>query len=360
MNEHSNTNGSGAQTKGAPRRRTRRLTSLARVFWGFYAWNLHRYRGTEFAPAASRPKVGRGRRRDGSEDDEGLAAAARVNDVGASNARSLASDSLIGAWRVNLGRGPRGCSVAARLMARHIPFRRRDEGPHLQRWCWVLRGRRGECETLDRLLEAACVRQSGALVVRGESGVGKTALLEYLVGRASGCRVARAAGVQSEMELAFAGLHQLCAPMLDRLDRLPGPERDALRTAFGLSDGEAPDCFSVGLAVLGLLSEVAESQPLVCVVDDAQWWDRASTQALAVVARRLLAESVAVVFAMRADSDEDELARLPELIVESLPDGDARALLGQRSKGRSTSGCVIGSWRRRAVTRWPCWNCRAA
>jgi hypothetical protein len=197
----------------------------------------------------------------------------------------------------------------------------------------VLRGRRGECETLDRLLEAVRGRQSGALVVRGESGVGKTALLEYLVGRASGCRVARAAGVQAEMELAFAGLHQLCAPMLDRLDRLPGPQRDALRTAFGLSDGEAPDRFSVGLAVVGLLSEVAESQPLVCAVDDAQWWDRASTQALAVVGRRLLAESVTVVFVMRADSDEDELAGLPELIVEGLPDGDARALLGSALQG---------------------------
>ena len=136
-------------------------------------------------------------------------------------------------------------------------------------------------------------------MVRGEPGVGKTALLEYLVEQASGCRVARAAGVQSEMELAFAGLHQLCAPMLDRLERLPAPQRDALRTAFGVSPGSAPDRFLVGLAVLSLLSDVAEEQPLICLVDDEQWLDRASAQVLAFVARRLEAESVGLVFAAR-------------------------------------------------------------
>src|SRR5438445_13471357 len=151
-----------------------------------------------------------------------------------------------------------------------------------------LRGRRSECDVLDRLVEAVRAGESRALVVRGEPGVGKTALLEYLVEQASGCRVVRAAGVQSEMELAFAGLHQLLARMLDRLERLPVPQRDALRTAFGVSPGPAPDRFLVSLAVLSLLSDVAEEQPLICLVDDEQWLDRASAQVLAFVARRLV------------------------------------------------------------------------
>ncbi len=150
-------------------------------------------------------------------------------------------------------------------------------------------------------------------------------LLEYLAGRARGCRVARVAGVQSEMELAFAGLHQLCAAMLDRLDRLPVPQHHALRTAFGISTGPPPDRFLVGLAVLGLLSEVAGEQPLICVIDDAQWLDRASAQALGFVARRLAAESVGLVFGVRETSDE--LARLPAMTVAGLPEGDARVLL---------------------------------
>jgi hypothetical protein len=149
------------------------------------------------------------------------------------------------------------------------------------------------------LLKGLRVGRSGALVVRGEPGVGKSALLEYLTERASGCRVARAAGVESEMELAFAGLHQLCAPMLDRREHLPGPQRDALGVVFGLSDGEAPDRFVVALAVLSLLSDVAQERPLVCPIDDAQWLDRESAQALAFVARRLVAESVVMVFAAR-------------------------------------------------------------
>jgi DNA-binding CsgD family transcriptional regulator len=191
----------------------------------------------------------------------------------------------------------------------------------------VLRGRHGECEVLDRLLEAIRDGESRVIVVRGEPGVGKSALLEYVVGRATRCRVARAAGVQSEMELAFAGLQQLCAPMLDRLEGLPGPQRDALSVAFGLSAGAAPDRFLVGLAVLGLLSEVAEERPLVCVVDDAQWLDRASAHALEFVARRLLAESVALIFAARPSGEEQLLMGLPELLVEGLGDADARALL---------------------------------
>jgi DNA-binding CsgD family transcriptional regulator len=188
-----------------------------------------------------------------------------------------------------------------------------------------LRGRSGELSVLSQLVEAVRAGESRVLVVRGEPGVGKTALLEYLAGRASGCRVARAAGVQSEMELAFAGLHQLCAPMMDHLEQLPVPQREALRTAFGISAGPVPDRFLVGLAVLGLLSEVAGEQPLVAVVDDEQWLDRASAQALGFVARRLAAEPVGLVFAARVPGDE--LAGLPELVVGGLAEGDARALL---------------------------------
>jgi AAA ATPase domain len=188
-----------------------------------------------------------------------------------------------------------------------------------------LRGRRRECGVLDRLVEALSAGESRALVVRGEPGIGKTALLEYVAWRATACRVVRAAGVQSEMELAFAGLHQVCAPMLDRLGRLPVPQREALETAFGVSRGPAPDRFLIGLAVLGLLSEVAAERPLVILVDDEQWLDRASAQALAFVARRLAAESVGLIFAAR-EPDAD-LAGLPELVVGGLPEGDARKLL---------------------------------
>jgi hypothetical protein len=188
-----------------------------------------------------------------------------------------------------------------------------------------LRGRRRECGVLDQLMDAVRGGEGRALVVRGEPGVGKTALLDYLAEQASGCRVARAVGVESEMELAFAGVHQLCAPMLDRLERLPGPQREALRTAFGLSSGSAPDRFLVGLAVLSLLADVAEEHPLVCLVDDEQWLDRASAQVLGFVARRLVAESVGLVFAARVPSGE--LAALPELVVEGLGEADARRLL---------------------------------
>src|SRR5258706_4957993 len=184
----------------------------------------------------------------------------------------------------------------------------------------MLRGRRSECEVLDRLLTAVRAGESPVLVVRGEPGVGKAALLEYVVGRASGCRVARAAGVQSEMELAFAGLQQLCAPMLDRLERLPAPQRHALGTAFGLTDGATPDRFLVGLAVLGLLSEAAEERPLVCLVDDVQWLDRTSVQALEFVARRLGADSVALVVAVRQSDGQQLLAGFPELVLEGLRD----------------------------------------
>jgi DNA-binding CsgD family transcriptional regulator len=192
----------------------------------------------------------------------------------------------------------------------------------------VLRDRRVECTALDQLIAAVRAGKSQALVLRGEPGVGKSALLDYLVERASGCQVARAAGVQSEMELAFAGLHQLCAPMLDRADRLPAPQREALRTALGISDQFPPDRFLVGLAVLSLLAEVAQERPLVCVVDDVQWLDSASAHALGFAARRLVAESVALVFAVRDPDEVQELLGLDQIVVVGLPDGDARELLG--------------------------------
>ena len=190
-----------------------------------------------------------------------------------------------------------------------------------------LTDRYAERRALDGLTAAVRAGQSRVLVMRGDPGVGKTVLLDYLAGRASdsGCRVARAAGVQSEMELAFAGLHQLCAPMLDHLPRVPVPQHDALRTAFGVAAGPAVDRFLVGLGVLSLLSESAGELPLVCVIDDEQWLDRASVQALGFVARRLAADPVGLVFATREPGRE--LAGLPVLDVDGLGDSDARALL---------------------------------
>jgi DNA-binding CsgD family transcriptional regulator len=201
-------------------------------------------------------------------------------------------------------------------MATHSPVPGRATG---------LTGRRRERDVLDQLAGAVRAGESRALVVVGEPGAGKTALLDYLAAQASGGRIVRAAGIQSEMELAFAALHQLCAPMLDRLDHLPAPQRDALRTAFGVSAGPAPERFMVGLAVLSLLSDAAEDQPLICLIDDEQWLDRTSAQVLGFVARRLAAESVALVFAARVRGGE--LAGLPELAVEGLPESEARALL---------------------------------
>jgi len=190
-----------------------------------------------------------------------------------------------------------------------------------------LLGRRSECAALEQLVASVRVGQSRALVLHGDAGVGKSALLEYLAQHASGCSIARAAGVESEMELAYAGLQQLCARFLDRVERLPGPQRDALGTAFGLRDGDVPDRFLIGLAVLSLLADVAEDRPLVCIVDDAQWLDAASAQALAFVARRLGAESVGLVFAVREPSGEQLFAGLPELAVGGLDDRDAHELL---------------------------------
>ena len=196
----------------------------------------------------------------------------------------------------------------------------------------ALLARGDECAILDALIGDIRQGQSRSLVLRGEAGIGKSALLERLVESASDLTVVRAAGVESEMELPYASLHQLCATMLDRLDRLPGPQRHALEVVFGLTDGPPPDRFLLGLAVLGLMSETARESPLVCIVDDAQWLDKASAQGVAFATRRLLADAVAVVLATRESSDV--FSGLPELTVGGLPDADARELL-------------------RSVMRWP-------
>ena len=193
-----------------------------------------------------------------------------------------------------------------------------SEGPLL--------GRARECEVLDRLLGGVLEEhRGGVLVVHGEAGVGKTALLDYTATAAVQFRIARAFGIEAEMELPFAAVQQLCSPFLELRKRLPEPQQDVLDIAFGLSNGPAPNPFLVGLAVLGLLAEAAEEQPLVCLVDDAQWLDSASARALAFVARRLLAEKIALVFATRELGDA--LAGLPDLHVEPLGRRDARALL---------------------------------
>jgi DNA-binding CsgD family transcriptional regulator len=198
----------------------------------------------------------------------------------------------------------------------------RFPGPGLQT---SLMGRARECAVLDGLVVAIRQGESRSLVLRGEAGIGKTALLEYLIESASDFTVVRAVGVESEMELAYASLHQLCAPQLDRLQRLPAPQRQALETVFGLSSGTAPDRFLVGLAVLSLVSDVAEERPLLCVIDDAQWLDQASALTFGFVARRLLAEPVGLVFSAREPGEE--LRHMPDLEVPGLVNGDARALL---------------------------------
>lgn len=191
----------------------------------------------------------------------------------------------------------------------------------------AFRGRTSERETLDRLVRNVRQGRSQVLVVRGEAGVGKTALMTYVAGQARGFRIAQIDGVESEMELPFAGLHQLCLPMLARLEALPQPQQAALRVAFGLSAGDPPDRFLVALATLSLMAEAAEEHSLLCLVDDAQWLDGVSRQVLGFVARRLLAEPVGLVFAIREPEDDPDLAGLPEMRLEGLAEADARALL---------------------------------
>ena len=191
----------------------------------------------------------------------------------------------------------------------------------------TLLGRHAECEALDRLLRDAAAGRSGVIVLRGEAGGGKSALLDWVTERIDGWHHATAFGVESEMELPYSGLHQLCVPMIDQLPKLPAPQREALATVFGLSAGPAPDRFLVGLATLTLFAEVAERQPLACVIDDAQWLDQASAQILGFVARRLLAERIAIVCAARTGIGDPVLAGLPELQLQGLGDTDARTLL---------------------------------
>jgi DNA-binding CsgD family transcriptional regulator len=194
--------------------------------------------------------------------------------------------------------------------------------------------RTSEREVLDELLAQVRAGQSGVLVIRGEAGIGKTALLRYAARHAGGFRVAQVTGVEAEMELPFAGIHQLCVPLLDHLEALPQPQKDALNVALGLASGDVPERFLVGLAVLGLLSAEAENRPLLCLVEDAQWLDDASGLILGFIARRLLAESVAIVVSVREPSNRHDFRGLPELIVRGLPEEDARTLLSRAAPGR--------------------------
>jgi DNA-binding CsgD family transcriptional regulator/tetratricopeptide (TPR) repeat protein len=202
----------------------------------------------------------------------------------------------------------------------------------------MLRGRTTECAALDALLVQAQGGESRVLVLRGEPGIGKTALLDYLAGRADGCRVIRTTGVESEMQLTYAGLHHLCGPFLDRVQALARPQATALATVFGLDTGDAPNAFLVGVAVLSLLADVAEHEPLVCLVDDAQWLDPPSAQVLGFVGRRLLAEPIALVCAARTGTGDDALAGFPELSIAGLHDSDARALLSENAHGPLDDG----------------------
>ncbi|MEV0788424.1 AAA family ATPase [Kribbella sp. NPDC050459] len=197
-----------------------------------------------------------------------------------------------------------------------------------------LRGRRAESARLDHVVAGVRSGDGQVLVMRGEAGIGKSALLEYVAGRADGCRVARASGVESEMEVPFAGLHQLCLPLLGLSDRLPGPQRGALEIAFGLSGGGPPDRFLIGAATLSLLSAASDREPLLCVVDDAQWLDQASVQTLTFVGRRLFADRIGLVFALREPVTAPEWSGFPELPVGGLADEHAGSLLDSVVPGR--------------------------
>src|SRR3954454_22847599 len=195
-------------------------------------------------------------------------------------------------------------------------------------------GRTSECRRLDGMLAQARDGHSAVLVDRGEPGIGKTALLRYAARQASGLRIAEVEGVEAEMELPFAAIHQLCAPMLGGLEALAEPQQDSLRVALGMTSGDPPDRFLVAGAVLNLLAATAEARPLLCLVDDAQWLDAASVQALGFVARRLVAEPVAMLFSLREPTTTRALDGLPELSLEGLDEPDARALLSNAAPGR--------------------------
>ena len=219
-------------------------------------------------------------------------------------------------------------------------------------------GRTRELETLGRLIAKVRSGRSAVLVVRGEPGIGKTELLRHLIAEASGFWVARVVGVESEMELPFAGLYQLCAPMLGRLGSLPEPQRRGLSVAFGLASGDSPDRFLVALAALSLIAEASEEQPVLCVVDDAQWLDQASAQVLGVLGRRLLAEPIAMVFAIRTPAPE-----IPRRITWRVCPNSGWADWMNSRPGRcwprspqllSTRASGPGFSRRRTAIRWPC------
>jgi DNA-binding CsgD family transcriptional regulator len=190
-----------------------------------------------------------------------------------------------------------------------------------------LRGREQECRKLEGLLTAAKQGASQVLLVRGNAGVGKTALLKHLAQAASGGRVVQVAGIEYEKELTYGALHQLCNPFLHLREHLPAPQREALETTFGLNAKPPPDRFIVGLATLGLLAEAADEQPLVCLVDDAQWLDTSSALTIAFIARRLLAEPITMVIAVREHSESFAFDGLPELFLTGLDEADAQALL---------------------------------
>ncbi len=215
----------------------------------------------------------------------------------------------------------------------------------------MLRGRAPECARLDALLRQVKSGRSETLVLRGEAGVGKTALLEYVAEQALGWRVARTSGVESEMELAYAAVHHLCAPMLGQIDRLPAPQQNAIRVVFGQSEGDAPDRFLVALAVLSLLAEMAAERPLMCIVDDAQWVDRASLQAFAFVARRLLADRVALLFAVGSPTTPRACRHCPNWSSAGSATARLDGCSTRPSRGASTSECVIASSPTHEATR---------
>src|SRR5262245_15887471 len=192
----------------------------------------------------------------------------------------------------------------------------------------------GERDAIDRLLASVRQGESAVLVIRGEAGIGKTTLLRYAGDHAPGFRVVQVTGAEAEMELPFAGVHQLCVPMLDQLDALPQPQRDGLNVALGLTSGDVPQRFLVGLAVLSLLSAAAEERPLLCLVEDAQWLDATSGMILGFVARRLLAESVAIVVTVREPYTGQDFKNLPDLQLHGLAEEDSHALLTRALPGR--------------------------
>ena len=221
----------------------------------------------------------------------------------------------------------------------------------------ALLDRAAETAAVEGVLAAVRDGLSGVLVLRGEAGIGKTALLDWAAGQASGMQVARVAGVQAEMGMGFAGLHQLLVPFLGGLGELPGPQRQALGSAFGLVDGPAPDRFLVGLAALTLLTDAAAGGPVLCLVDDAQWLDQVSVEVLGFIARRLYADRVGVLFTVReGEQAATALAGLPELTVGGLPERWPVSCWRRRRPPRWMGGCARRSWPGWRGTRWRWWS----